>query len=101
MRNKKSSIVVFTSIALGLLGASLAQASERESGGYKIGPLGQVLGAPTEWRAAPESSGRTAYGFVSRGSQRAQVRSGHVQSSRGEETYIGVQDLFYRESNGE
>jgi len=50
-----------TALVLGVLGAgSLAIASDRddETGGYKIGTLGQVLG---DWNG---NQGRNAYGFV-------------------------------------
>jgi hypothetical protein len=52
-----------TALILGALGAgSLAIASDtdRDGGGYKIGPLGQVFGAPNDWRA----NGQNAYGFA-------------------------------------
>jgi hypothetical protein len=50
-----------TAMLLGVLGTgSVALASEREdTGGYKIGPLGQVLG---DW--GDRETGRNAYGFV-------------------------------------
>jgi hypothetical protein len=55
-----------TAILVGVLGASsLALASERdEAGGYKIGPLGQVLGTPSEWSVKGTTAGQNAYGFV-------------------------------------
>jgi hypothetical protein len=62
MRSKKALIALSTALALGVLGAgSVAQASDHEnqSGGYKIGPLGQVFGAPTELGA-----GANAYAYV-------------------------------------
>jgi len=59
MRHKKALTALTTVIFLGVLaGGSLALANEGrdESGGYQIGPLGQVLGAPP--------AGQNAYGFV-------------------------------------
>jgi hypothetical protein len=52
-----------TALILGVLGAgslALAGDQDRDSGGYKIGPLGQVLGTPNEWRG----NGQNAYGFA-------------------------------------
>lgn len=50
MYTKKTFIELATAFLIGLFGiGSLAQASDHEnqSGGFKIGPLGQVFGAPT------------------------------------------------------
>jgi hypothetical protein len=62
MSGKKTLIALSAALALGVLGAaSAAQASDREStvGGFRIGPLGQVMGARSL------STGANAYGFVS------------------------------------
>ena len=59
MRYKKALTGLTTVIILGVLaGGSLALANEGrdEGGGYQIGPLGQVLGAPP--------AGQNAYGLV-------------------------------------
>jgi hypothetical protein len=61
MRSKKTlTAVLSTAILLGMLGtSSVALASERDDGGgYKVGPLGQVLG---DWNG---NEGRNAYGFA-------------------------------------
>lgn len=60
MYTRKILIALSTAIVIGVLGAgSLAQANEPTDaeGGFKIGPLGQVMGAPT-------STGANAYGFA-------------------------------------
>ena len=66
MSDKKTLIALSTAIALGILGAaSAAMASERdETGGFRIGPLGQVLGTPSEWGAKGAPAGASAYGLV-------------------------------------
>ncbi len=58
--NKKTMIALSTAVVIALLGAgSLAQASDHEdqSGGFKIGPLGQTMGAPVP-------AAQNAYAFV-------------------------------------
>ncbi len=65
MNSKKTLIALSTAVVLGLIGTSslaLASDHENQSGGFKIGPLGQVMGAPT-W-TAPAPGGRDAYAFV-------------------------------------
>jgi hypothetical protein len=68
MSGKRNLLALGVAIALGVAGAaSSAQAgSERDdvdSGGYRIGPLGQVFGGSSDWRGAPQ--GGYAYGFAS------------------------------------
>jgi hypothetical protein len=68
MSGKKTLIALSAALALGILGAaSAAQASDHEnqSGGFKIGPLGQLMGTPAEWGASGAPRGAYAYGFVS------------------------------------
>jgi hypothetical protein len=67
MSGNKSLIALSAALALGVLGAtSAAQASdhEDETGGFRIGPLGQLMGTPSQWgaRGAPRSA--YAYGFA-------------------------------------
>jgi len=49
MTRKKTLIALSAAVALGIAGASVARASDNNSGGYhggfKIGPFGQVMGA--------------------------------------------------------
>jgi hypothetical protein len=67
MSDKRTLIALSTAIALGILGASAAMASERdETGGFRIGPLGQVMGTPSEWGAKGAPAGASAYGLVHR-----------------------------------
>ena len=58
MIRKKTLIALSAAVALGIAGASAAQASDNNSGGYhggfKIGPFGQVMG----------SQRGTAFGFA-------------------------------------
>src|SRR5579862_628868 len=52
-----------TALILGVLGAgslALASDNDRDGGGYKIGPLGQVFG---DWNSNA-NAGRNAYGFA-------------------------------------
>jgi hypothetical protein len=62
MRTKKSLLALSTAIAFVVLGAATAaQAGSRdddESGGSKIGPLGQVFSSGQAY------TGRNSYGFV-------------------------------------
>jgi hypothetical protein len=63
MNGKKTLIALSAAIALGIMGAaSVAQASDHEdqSGGFKIGPLGQRMGGSSVWGAR----GEAAYGFA-------------------------------------
>lgn len=50
MTGRQMLIALSAAIALGFTGASMAQANDKESsdyhGGFKIGPQGQVMGAP-------------------------------------------------------
>src|SRR5437016_14447463 len=66
MSGKKTLIALSTAIALGLAGSTAALASDHEdqSGGFKIGPLGQPMGGPSEWGASGAYSGGVAYGFL-------------------------------------
>jgi len=69
MSGKKSLIAISTAVVLGVWGAaSAAQAGtdqdEYQSGGYRVGPLGQVFGSPSEWGARGAPEGGYAYGFA-------------------------------------
>jgi hypothetical protein len=61
MRSNKTLIALSTAIVLGVLGAgSAAFASDHEDGGgFKIGPLGQIMGTQTE-----SARGANAYAFA-------------------------------------
>jgi hypothetical protein len=77
MYTKKTLIALSTAVVIGLLGAgSLAQASDHEdqSGGFKIGPLGQVMGAP---------AARNAYAFVPSVAGKQTAQKPTAASSRG------------------
>jgi hypothetical protein len=65
MSGKKTLIALSTAIALGLAGSTAALASDHEdqSGGFKIGPLGQAMGGPAEWGATGAPRGTSAYGY--------------------------------------
>jgi hypothetical protein len=113
MRNK-TIIALSTAIFLGVLGASsVALAGSRDdgpSGGFQVGPLGQVLGTPNEWNA-----GRNAYGFVppvhskqpvhkKTGNSAAEGQNayGYAPSDRGStgnDASIAIQDWFWSRSN--
>ena len=62
--NRKALITLFAALTLGVAGAvSSAQAGDRDdtpSGGYRVGPLGQVFGNSYSWR----DTGTNAYGFA-------------------------------------
>ena len=75
MSGKKTLIALSAALALGIIGASTAQASDHEdqSGGFRIGPLGQIMGAPSGWR----TRGSNAFGFVSPAPYYAHPRSRH------------------------
>ena len=105
-------IALSTAIFLGVLGASsTALASDRDesTGGYPIGPLGQVVGTPNE-----RNAGRDAYGFVpsvhskqpvhKKAGNAAEGRNayGYAPSDRGNsgnDANIAIQDWFYSRSN--
>jgi hypothetical protein len=68
MRNRKTLIALSTAIVLGVFGASsLAYANDPTDsyGGFKIGPMGQTMGSPSDWGARGAPAGATAYGFAS------------------------------------
>jgi hypothetical protein len=57
MTGKTTLIALSAAIAIGIAGASVAQANDNSGdyhGGFKIGPLGQVMGSPRG----------TAFGFA-------------------------------------
>jgi hypothetical protein len=61
----RNTLIALSAVAaLGIMGAATtARASDHEdqSGGFRIGPLGQLMGTPSEWG----TRGASAYGFVS------------------------------------
>ena len=66
MSNKKTLIALSAALALGIIGASAAQASDHEdTGGFRIGPLGQVMGGTSGWGTRSATRGANAYGFFS------------------------------------
>ena len=108
----KTVIALSTAIFLGVLGASsLALAGDRDDGaggGYSVGPLGQVLGTPTEWNA----TGRNAYGLapsvhskrpVHKKTSNAEGRNAYgsaaTDRNTGTDANIAIQDQFFSQSN--
>jgi hypothetical protein len=84
MRSNKTLIALSTAIVLGVLGAgSAAFASDHEDGGgFKIGPLGQIMGTQTE-------NARDAYAFVPSvaGKQTAHKQTAHSPANAQEDNY--------------
>ena len=64
MSGRNTLIALSAAAAFGIMGAATAaQASDHEdqTGGFRIGPLGQLMGTPSEWG----NRGAGAYGFAS------------------------------------
>src|SRR5437879_10667858 len=77
----KTKIAFAAALMVGAASAALASDHEDQSGGFKIGPLGQPMGGPSEWGASGAYSGRVAYGFLPRirtpASPHAKAKSGY------------------------
>jgi hypothetical protein len=77
----KTKIAFAAALMVGAASAALASDHEDQSGGFKIGPLGQPMGGPSEWGASGAYSGGVAYGFLPHirtpASPHARTKSGH------------------------
>jgi|HubBroStandDraft_6_1064221.scaffolds.fasta_scaffold1458361_1 hypothetical protein len=107
----KTAIALSTAIFLSVLGASsMALAGDRDdadySGGYSVGPQGQLLGTPN-------ATGRNAYGFVPavHSKQLVHKKAGNTEGrnafgsapsngNTGTDANIAIQDRFWSESQG-
>jgi hypothetical protein len=128
MTSKKTLMALSAALVFGVLGAaSVASANDDDRGGGVSAAQAQrdwvesqrALGHTVPGNGYVEN-GRTAYGFAAPHAARSHVphgratvqgrvaapgyydygySDGHHLPARGEETYIGIQDKFYRDSN--
>ncbi len=86
MRSNKTLIALSTAIVIGVLGAgSAALASDHEDGGgFKIGPLGQIMGTQIE-----SARGANAYAFTPSvaGKQTVRKQTAHSPANAEEDNY--------------